>query len=313
MSTLILVTGATGFVGRALLPRLAEAGLEVRCLIRPSRRTPRLPRGVPVQVAIASLADERGLRTELVGVNTLIHLAGAEWRGEPEDLFAVDAAGTQSLVEAAKDAGVGRIIYLSHLGADRASAYPVLKAKGIAEEFVRQSGLPYTIIRSALLYGEEDVFVNVLAMMLKLVPGFFLMPGDGRASLQPLWVEDLVTCLEWSLSDLTALNQTLSLGGPEFIPFQQLVQIVMEALGVRRLIVPVRPPLLRAGAWLMEQALPRSPLTTRWLDYLAISRTCELTSVTRYFGLKPARLVNSLDYLRRKNWFAEMNRLVWGT
>jgi NADH dehydrogenase len=309
---LILVTGATGFVGRALLPRLAEAGLELRCLVRPSRRSPRLPRGIPVQVSIASLADARGLRAALVGVDTLIHLAGAEWHGRRGDVFAVDAAGTRALVEAAREAGVGRIVYLSHLGADRASAYPVLKAKGIAEEFIRQSGLTYTIVRSTLLYGAEDVFLNVVAALVKLGPGLFLMPGDGRISLQPLWVEDLVTCLEWSLSDLTSLNQTIALGGPEFITFGQMVQTVREVLGVRRLFIPVRPPFLRAGAWLMEQILPRSPLTTRWLDYLAVNRTCELTSVTQYFGLKPARFVNTVDYLRDKKWFMEMTRLIWG-
>jgi NADH dehydrogenase len=309
---LILVTGATGFVGRALLPRLAEAGLELRCLVRPSRRSPRLPRGIPVQVSIASLADARGLRAALVGVDTLIHLAGAEWHGRRGDVFAVDAAGTRALVEAAREAGVGRIVYLSHLGADRASAYPVLKAKGIAEEFIRQSGLTYTIVRSTLLYGAEDVFLNVVAALVKLGPGLFLMPGDGRISLQPLWVEDLVTCLEWSLSDLTSLNQTIALGGPEFITFGQMVQTVMEVLGVRRLVIPVRPPFLRAGAWLMEQILPRSPLTTRWLDYLAVNRTCELTSVTQHFGLKPARFVNTVDYLRDKKWFMEMTRLIWG-
>jgi NADH dehydrogenase len=309
----ILVTGATGFVGRALLPRLAEAGLEVRCLIRPSRHSPRLPRGVPVQVSIASLEDARGLRAALVGVDTIIHLAGAEWHGRRGDVFAVDAQGTRALVEAAREAGVGRLLHLSHLGADRASAYPVLKAKGLAEEFIRQSGINYTIVRSTLLYGEEDVFLNVLAALIRMGPGVFLMPGDGKVSLQPLWVEDLVTCLEWSLSDLTSLNQTLSLGGPEFITFGQMVQMVMDVVGVRRLVVPVRPPFLRAGAWLMEQALPRSPLTTRWLDYLAVNRTCELTSVTQHFGLKPARLVSTIDYLRDKRWFAEMTRLIWGT
>src|SRR5689334_21113118 len=76
-SKLILVTGATGFVGRALLPRLAEAGHNLRVLLRPSRRTPRLPKGVPVEVAIAQLDDQRGLATALSGVDTVIHLAGA--------------------------------------------------------------------------------------------------------------------------------------------------------------------------------------------------------------------------------------------
>jgi hypothetical protein len=76
--------------------------------------------------------------------------------------------------------------------------------------------------------------------------------------------------------------------------------------------MPVRPVYLRAGAWFMEQLLPRSPLSTRWLDYLAISRTCELTSVTRHFGLKPRRFVpNTLGYLRQKRWLAEMSRFVF--
>jgi NADH dehydrogenase len=204
-------------------------------------------------------------------------------------------------------------VYLSHLGADRASAYPVLKAKGIAEEFIRQSGLPYTIFRSAMLFGVEDIFANVLAALIKLGPGVFLMPGDGHTALQPLWVEDLSTCIEWSLADDTFQNRIISIGGPEFIPLRMMVDILMEALRVRRWVVPVRPVYLRGGAWFLEQLLPRSPLTTRWLDYLAMSRTCELTSVTSLFGLKPARFTpENLAYLRQKRWLAEMGRLVLG-
>ena len=226
----------------------------------------------------------------------------------------MDVAGTRALVEAAHEAGVGRLVYLSHLGADRASAYPVLKAKGLAEEFIRHSGLAHTILRAALLYGEEDVFVNVIAAMLRLGPGVFFMPGDGKVTLQPLWVEDLVTCLEWSLSDLTSLNQTISLGGPEFLTFAQMVEIVRDVIGVRRFVVPVRPPALRFGAWMLEGLLPRSPLTTRWLDYLATNRTWELVSVSRYFGLKPARFgPRTLEYLRQKRWLSEMARLIFGT
>ncbi|MCC6187454.1 MAG: NAD(P)H-binding protein [Anaerolineales bacterium] len=310
---MILVTGATGFVGRALLPRLAEGGHTVRVMLRPSRRSPQLPRGVPVQVSIARLDDERGLRAAMAGVEAVIHLVGSEWRGPEGDPLIVDAAGTRGVAEAARAAGVKRLIYLSHLGADRASAYPVLKAKGIAEEFVRQSGVPYTILRSALLFGPDDLFVNVLAALLKLGPGVFLLPGDGRSALQPLWVDDLATCIEWSLAEGSFLNETLELGGPEFIPLRMMVETVMEVLGVRRLVVPVRPVYLRAGAWFLEQLLPRSLLTTRWLDYLAISRTCELTSVTQYFGLKPTRFSPAtLGYLRDKRWLPELRRFFQG-
>jgi len=306
---MILITGATGFVGRALLPRLVESGLEVKCLLRPSRRSPRLPKGIPVQVSIAALGDERGLRSALAGVETIIHLAGAEWHGQPADVMAVDVAGTRTLVEAAREAGVSRILYLSHLGADRASAYPVLKAKGIAEEFIRQSGLQHIILRSAVLFGEEDVFFNVVATLLKLGPAFF-MPSDGKTSLQPLWVEDLATCLEWSVNDLTTANQTFSIGGPEFVTFEQATVLIMDTLEISRPVVQVRPPFLRAGAQMLGAFLPHSPLTPHWLDYLATSRTCEVNSVTRYFGLKPARFVTTIDYLKRKSWLTELWRVI---
>lgn len=308
----ILLTGATGFVGRTLLPRLAEAGHNVRCLIRASTRTPRLPLGVPVQLTIGSMEDAATLRAAAQGVETVIHLAGAEWDGRHGNLLAVDVGGTRTLAEACAESGVQRIVYVSHLGADRASAYPVLKAKGIAEEFIRQSGVPHTILRSALLYGREDVFLNTLAALIWLSPGMFFLPSDGRTTLQPLWVEDLATCIEWSLTDNALLNQTLSLGGSEFINLRELARIVMEKIRVRRAVLTASPVLLRWGAWFFEQALPRSPLTEAWLDHLAVDRVCELTSVTRYFGLKPARLEPTLNYLRTSNWWKEVLRQARG-
>ena len=148
-----------------------------------------------------------------------------------------------------------------------------------------------------MLFGHDDVFVNVLAALVKLGPGLFLMPGDGRTALQPLWVDDLTTCMEWSLAAASFLNQVISVGGPEFITLRGMAEIVMEALRVRRMIVPVRPVYLRGAAWFLEQLLPRSPLTTHWLDYLAISRTCELTSVTRQLRTRTGALFGQLNRL----------------
>ncbi len=228
-------------------------------MIRPSRRSPRLPRGRSIDVAVASLADERSIRGALKGIDVIIHLAGAEWQGRNADLLAVDMQGTENLARAAADAGVERLITISHLGASRSSGYPVLKAKGVAEEHVRRSGVPYTIIRSALVFGPNDHFTTSLAGLLRASPLFFPLPMSSRTVIQPLWVEDLVTALMWSLDDAAAVNRTYEIGGSEFFTVRQIVETVMQASQTPRTLYELHPVLLRALIVSLEFLHPEFP------------------------------------------------------
>lgn len=299
---MILVTGGTGFIGKALIRSLTGAGYSVRTLIRPSPRSPDLPRGVAVEAAVSNLTDERGLRAAMVNVDTVFHLAGVEQRGAYASLLGVDIQGTRAVAQAAADAGVERLFFLSHLGADRASAYPVFKAKAIAEDFIRRSGIDYTILRSALVYGPNDGFTTGLASIINALPYVFLVPGEGRSLIQPLWVEDLVTCMTWALEDEGTRNQMYELGGPEYFTFLQVLDIVMQALGVNRRLVMVRPAYLRGLTVVFESIFPSFPVSVYWLDYLATNRTCALDAVPRAFNLMPARMAYRLDYLRGEDW-----------
>jgi NADH dehydrogenase len=303
---MILVTGGTGFIGKALLRNLVESGYPVRALIRPSPRSPELPHGVPLEVAVSSLSDERSLRAAMVGVKAVYHLAGVERRGAYADLMSVDIQGTRLVAEAAADAGVQRIFFLSHLGADRASAYPVLKAKAIAEEYVRRSRVPFTILRTAIVYGPNDGFTTTLARLFSVLPYFFLIPGDGRTLIQPLWVEDLVTCLTWALEDDATRDHTFELGGPEYFTFLQVAEMVMHACNSPRRMLPVRPPYLRGLTVLLEAVFPGLPVSVYWLDYLAANRTCALDTLPRLFHLMPARMSQRLGYLRGEDWRRSM-------
>lgn len=307
---MILVTGGTGFIGQALIRHLVEEGHRVRTLIRPSPHSPNLPLGVPVEVAVSALNDERGLRAALVGVDTVYHLAGSEWHGAYASLMEVDIRGTQTVVQAAADAGIQRIFYVSHLGADRASAYPVFKAKAIAEEFIRRSSIDYTILRSAIIFGPQDGITTGLAQLLEAIPFFFLMPGDGSTILQPLWVEDLATCLTWALDDDGTRNQVYEIGGPEHLTFRQVVTILANTLGVRRRFISVRPPYMRAVTVLLENLMPALPVSVYWLDYLATNRTCTLDTIPRFFTLMPSRFSQRLAYLQGQNWRRAMYRSV---
>jgi NADH dehydrogenase len=306
---MILVTGGTGFIGRALIRHLVDLGYPVRTLIRPSQSSPKLPRSVAVDVAVSSFSDERGLRAAMVGVDVIYHLASGEWHGPRAQLIDSDIRGTRAVVEAGEDAGVQRIFYVSHLGADRASAYPVLKAKGIAEEFIRRSKLDYTILRSAIVYGPNDRFTSGLARILGVSP-FFIMPGNGRTVLQPLWIEDLATCLTWALEDPETIDKVVDIGGPEYLTFQEIVQMVMQEAGLRRTIIHFPPPYVRGLTVFLESMIPNLPTSVYWLDYMAVNRTTALDTMPRTFNLMPARMSQRLAYLRDQNWRTSLIRAL---
>ena len=295
---MILVTGGTGFIGRNLVKSLIDSGQQVRILLKPSNESPKFPKGIAVEVAISSLTDTQGIRAALKGITEVYHLAGAERKGTAGDLNHVDVEGTITLVNAARQSKLERIYFLSHHGAARASAYPVLKAKAIAENWIINSGIPYTIVRTSAVFGPGDQFTEPFYRLIKLFPGFFFIPGQGDNLLQPIWIDDLIQSLRLLQQDPKTVNRNYSLGGMEALTYRRIIELIMEKTGRKRWIVSVTPAYLRTFSLWVTQLYPKFPVSIFWLDHLAEDRTTNLDSLPRQFGIMPNRFHLNLDYLR---------------
>lgn len=309
---MILITNATGFIGRALVRRLAEEQLDVRCLLRPFWREQRLPAGIPVSTVSAGADDLPALRTAMQDITAIIHLTGEDDPGRGRMLRA-HAQDTVNLVEAAQEAGVGRLVYLSRLGADRTSAYPLFRVMGEAEMAVRESELETTVLQGAITYGPEDAFTNVLAMLAKVMPFIVPLPQGASSRFQPLWVGDLVGCIVATLGRPDLVGQTVPLGGPEYLTLEELVVQVLDAVGEHKRLVRVRAPLLRIAAQLLDVFLLCNPVPPRWLDVVAVGSATDLNTVQHWFGFAPRRFAECTDYLRHdRPWRRDLIRFVFG-
>ncbi len=245
----------------------------------------------------------RGLRAALRGVDHIYHLASGEHSGK---LFETDVEGTKTLIQAAEGSRIQQIIYLSHLNASQSSAFPVLRAKGIAEEHIRKSSIPYTILRSSIVFGPEDNFTTAIARLAQISPGILFLPNQGETYIQPLWVEDLVTSLLWALDNADIKNQMHEIGGSEYFTLRQIVEIVLRASNKKRLLLSTSVPVLRALNLTLDAALPNFPISSFFLDYIATDRTCETDSLPRIFGLMPARFTYRLGYLHKTSWLSAL-------
>jgi uncharacterized protein YbjT (DUF2867 family) len=304
------MTDATGFVGRELARELASQGNEFRCLLRTEFGEQRLPTGISLQTASASLDDSATVRAALQGVDCVIHLVG-DRRLQTQETLLQHPGRTANLVDAMQDVGVDRLIYISRLGANRGSAYELLRFRGEAEAIIEESGLKYSVLQASVIFGPEDISANLLVMVAKMLPWILPIPEVTQSRFQPVCISDLVRCVLAAVDSEQLIGQTLPIGGLEHFTFDQLVDQILVSARMKRRVVHLRMPVVRFLISIADLLLPNNPMPAWWLDILAAGSCTELLAIPRLFGFDPQRMSDCTAYLQRKRrWRRDLLRLT---
>lgn len=251
----VAITGGTGFVGRHLARDLATRGHEVVLIARgKDLRDESIYKLAGATFFASDLSDAQELRRAFAGCEAVAHCAGINREIGAQTYQRVHAAATEHVVEAAREAGVRKIVLLSFLRARPGCGSAYHESKWAAEEIVRAAGLDYTIFKAGVIYGRGDHMLDHLSRALYTFPIFGLV-GMKEKPVRPLAVEDLVTAIVASFHDAGLSNKTVSITGPEEITLREAVQRVREAIRRHPLYVPTPLAIQKVIAWVAEATM----------------------------------------------------------
>lgn len=259
----VTVFGGSGFVGRYVVQHLADAGWTVRVAVRHPRRAAFLkPLGVVGQVTpiACSVTDEEQVKAAVEGADAVISLVGVLYERGSQTFEAVHIEAPERISRLAKAAGVKQMVHISAIGASKESQADYARSKAFGEEAVLKNFPEATILRPSVIFGPEDNFFNMFAGLARFTPALPLV-GGGKTKFQPVYVGDVADAVMAVLKESEAKSQIYELGGPSIYSFKELLQVMLETINRKRLLVPLPFEVANIQAAVME--LAPKPMLTR--------------------------------------------------
>ncbi|ADD06188.1 arNOG06768 family NADH-binding domain protein [Natrialba magadii ATCC 43099] len=292
----VLVAGGTGFIGSHLCTELVERGHEVTSLSR--NPTSEDAADLPDEVDLASgdVSDYDTIVDTVADHDAVVNFVSLSPLYQPPsgtDHETVHLGGTENLVRAAEEGEVERFLQISALGADPDGPTPYIRAKGRAEEIVREAALGWTIVRPSIVFGDGAEFLEFTKQL--TTPYLTGLPGGGETRFQPIWVGDFAPMLADVLEDDTHVGQTYEIGGPQIVTLADATELVYEAEGRSVAILPIPMALTKLGLAVADP-LPLIPFGTEQGESLEFDNTVTENDVTA-FGVEPEVLLTLGSYL----------------
>jgi uncharacterized protein YbjT (DUF2867 family) len=299
----VAVAGGTGFLGRHITKALLNAGHVVTVLGRDPDKASSIPELAGAHAVVADVTDARSLEGRLDGMDAVVQAVQlpnypveVERKGLTFDRY--DRQGTENLVAAAVASGVARVLYLSGAGADPVSRWSWYRAKGRAEERVREAPVEWSILRPSWAYGPEDRALNRFAQIARFSP---VVPRIGvrEQRIQPVHCEDIARAVRRMFERDEAWRRVLEIGGPDIMTMHEVIRTLLDVLGLRRLVVPVPALLAKAGTAPLA-LLPTPFMTPGGIDFAVQDGVVDTTDLRRILDIEPVGLREGLSrYMAR--------------
>ena len=290
---MIVITGATGFVGEEVVKQVRAAGHPVRAIVREPQRTQWLADRYGVELFHGNVLYAPSIEGAMQGAKCVIHLVGIIHEQKESTFDRAHTQATKHVVDEAKKSDVKRFLHMSALGTRENARSHYHQTKWAAEEYVRKSRLAWTIFRPSVIYGPKDKSVNTLVNVIRRLP-FVPVLGNGNTKIQPVSVENVAEAFVAAIRNDNSIGKTYDLCGPEAFTWNELYDKLQSVLGLRKPKLHLPLPLARLQAAVFEKLLPNPPFTRDQLLMLEEDNVGDPKPAERDFLLKQERFEDGL-------------------
>lgn len=290
---MIVITGGTGFVGEEIVKQVRAAGFPVRAIVRDPQAAQWLADRYGVELFHGNVLFAPSIEGAMKGAKGVIHLVGIIHEQRESTFDRAHTQATKYVVDEAKRAGVKRYLHMSALGTRENTRSRYHQTKWVAEEYVRKSGLAWTILRPSVIYGPKDKSVNTLMKVIHRSP-FVPVLGPGTTRIQPISIQNVANAFVAAIRNDNSIGKTYDLCGPEAFTWNELYDKLQLLLGSRKPKVHLPLPLARLQAALFEKILSNPPFTRDQLLMLQEDNVGNPEPATRDFLLEQEKFAEGV-------------------